>query len=165
MPRQTKIFTITSEGRDLGKKFLLTEMPAYQAEKWAYKTLLALSRGGFELPQGIFDAGMAGLAAVVPYLMVIGFRSLHAARWEELEILLDEMMTCVKYQPDKAELMPQDIRTDATSQIEEVRTRVELRKEVLMLHVNPFDLAAFRTLVKEDSQESQTSSATSTSQP
>ncbi len=155
--RRTKLVTIKSEGRDFNKTFLLTEMSAYQAEKWAYKTLLALSRGGFELPPGIFDAGMAGLAPLVPYLLVVGFRSLHAARWEEVEVLLDEMMGCVQYKPPQIELPAQDLRNDAASQIEEIRTRVELRKEVLMLHVDPFVLAAFQTSAPGDNQESPTS--------
>jgi hypothetical protein len=154
---RTKLVTITSEGRDQNKTFLITEMDSYRGEKWAYRALLALSRGGFELPPGIFEAGMAGLAAIVPYLLVIGFRSLHAARWEELEILLDEMMSCVKYKPPQIDLPAQDLRNDTTSQIEEIRTRVELRKEVLMLHVDPFVLAAFQTSVSGDNQESPTS--------
>ncbi len=157
MARRTKIVTITSEGRDKGKTYLLTEMSSWQGERWAYKTLLALSRGGFELPPGIFDAGMAGLAAIVPYLLVIGFRSLHAARWDELEVLLDEMMGCIQYKPPQADLPAQDLRNDVTSQIEEIRTRVELRKEVLMLHVDPFVLAAFQTSAPGDNPESPTS--------
>lgn len=157
MARRTKLVTITSEGRDINKSYLITEMSAYQAEKWAYKTLLALSRGGFELPPGIFDAGMEGLASIMPYLLVIGFRSLHAARWEELEVLLDEMMACVQYKPPQLDLPAQDLRNDTTSQIEEIRTRVELRKEVLMLHVDPFTLAAFQTSAPADNQASSTS--------
>ena len=152
--RRTKLVTITSEGRDKDKTFLITEMSSYTGEKWAYRTLLALSRGGFELPDGIFDAGMSGLAPMVPYLLVIGFRSLHAARWEELETLLDEMMSCVQYKPPQIDLVAQDLRNDANSQVEEIRTRVELRKEVLMLHVAPFDLAAFQTSVSDDNQKS-----------
>lgn len=154
MARRTKTVTITSEGRDKGKAFLITEMDAWSGEKWSYRALLALSRGGFELPPGIFEAGMAGLAAMVPYLVVIGFRSLHAARWEELETLLDEMMTCVKYQPPQLGVEAQDIRTGVNSQIEEIRTRVELRKEVLMLHISPFDLAAFQSLEPANTAES-----------
>lgn len=158
--RRTKIVTITSEGRDKNKQFLITEMSADQGERWAYRTLLALSRGGFELPPGIFEAGMAGLAAIVPYLVVIGFRSLHAARWEELEVLLDEMMPCIKYQPPVAGLEAQEIIGGVNSQIEEIKTRVELRKEVLMIHVDPFALAAFQSTDRGDTQESQTSSPT-----
>lgn len=154
MARHTKTVTITNEGRDYGKTFVITEMSAWQAERWAYRTLLALSRGGFELPPGIFEAGMAGLASLVPYLLVIGFRSLHGARWEEIEALLDEMMDCVQYKPDNPTLMPQPLRKDATSQIEEIRTRVELRKEVLMLHVDPFVLAAFQTSAQDAIPES-----------
>jgi hypothetical protein len=151
---RTKLVTITSEGRDQGKTFLITEMSSYHGEKWAYKALLALSRGGFELPPGIFDSGMSGLASIVPYLMVIGFRSLHAARWEEVEILLDEMMACVKYKPPQDALPAVELRNDSTSQIEEIKTRVELRKEVLMLHVDPFVLAQFQTSDQSDIQES-----------
>ena len=154
MARHTKTVTITNEGRDYGKSFVITEMSAYQAEKWAYRTLLALSRGGFELPPGIFEAGMAGLASIIPYLLVIGFRSLHGARWEEIEALLDEMMDCVQFKPDNPTLMPQSLRKDTTSQIEEIRTRVELRKEVLMLHVDPFVLAAFQTSAQDATPES-----------
>lgn len=160
MARREKIVVITSEGRDKGKTFKITEMSADQGERWAYRALLALSRGGFELPPGIFEAGMAGLAAVVPYLVVIGFRSLHAARWEELEVLLDEMMQNIKYQPPIAGVPASDLISGINSQIEEIRTRVELRKEVLMLHVSPFDLAAFQNTERGDSPESQTSSPT-----
>jgi len=152
--RRTKVVTITSEGRDHGKSFLITEMPSFQGERWAYRALLALSRGGFELPPGIFDAGMAGLAPIVPYLLVVGFRALHAARWEELEALLEEMMQCVQFKPADPQLLPQPLRNDATCQIEEIRTRVELRKEVLMLHVDPFVLAAFQTSESGDKVES-----------
>lgn len=162
MRRETE-HTITSEGRDKGKTFKLTEMPADQGERWAYRALLALSRGGFELPPGIFEAGMAGLAAIVPYLVVVGFRSLQGARWEELESLLDEMMACVKYVPPMHQgqkLPAQELYTGVNCQIEEVRTRVELRKEVLMLHVSPFDLAVFQSSDHGDSQESKDSSAT-----
>lgn len=162
MARKTKLVTIASEGRDKGKNFRITEMDADRGERWAYRTMLALSRGGFELPPGIFDAGMAGLAAIVPYLVVIGFRSLHAARWEELEVLLDEMMTCVKYAPPIAGLPDQELISGINAQIEEIRTRVELRKEVLMLHVNPFDLAAFQNMDRGDTQESMDFSPTST---
>lgn len=160
MSRRTKSVTITSPGRDTGKTFLLTEMPADAGEKWAYRAMLALSRGGFEVPPGVFENGMAGLAAIVPYLVVIGFRSLHGARWEELEVLLDEMMTCIKYQPPLLGAPAQDLVAGVNSQIEDIRTRVELRKEVLMLHVDPFVLDAFQTMARVDPQESTDSSAT-----
>lgn len=143
--RKQKVVTITTEGRDKGKMFKLTEMSADQGEKWAYRALLALSRGGMNLPAGVFDNGMAGLASVVPYLVLIGLRSLNHAQWAEIEPLLDEMMTCVKYQPPQAGLEAQEIVSGINSQIEEIRTRVELRKMVLELHVDPSLAAVFQT--------------------
>jgi hypothetical protein len=143
--RKDKVVTITTEGRDKGKMFRLVEMPADQGEKWAYRALLALSRGGMNLPSGIFDSGMAGLASVVPYLVLIGLRSLNAAKWEEMEPLLDEMMSCVKYQPPQAGVQAQDLISGINSQIEEIRTRVELRKAILELHVDPSLAAVLQT--------------------
>jgi hypothetical protein len=134
--RKEKVITIDVVGRDRGKMFRLTEMPADQGEKWAFRALLALSRGGMNLPSGIFDAGMAGLASVVPYLVIVGLRSLNAAQWNELEPLLDEMMLCIKYQPPSG--MPaQDLINGTNGQIEEIRTRVALRQDILELHVDP----------------------------
>lgn len=133
--RKEKTVTITAEGRDRGKAFVLTEMPADQGERWAFRTLLALSRGGFDLPAGIFDGGMAGLATMLPYLLVIGLKALHGAQWAEFEPLLEEMMLCVQYKPPgNAPLQP--LFPGINSQIEEVATRVKLRQEVLQLHVN-----------------------------
>lgn len=144
MTIKSKVVTISTDGRDRGKMFRLTEMPADQGEKWAFRALLAMSRGGMQLPAGIFDAGMAGLASIVPYLLIVGLRSLHAAQWAELEPLLDEMMTCVKYQPPGG-LPPQELISGINSQIEEIRTRVELRKEVLEMHVDPSLAAVLQT--------------------
>ena len=46
MARKTKRVTITAEGRDKGKTFLITELPADQAERWAIRALLALIQSG-----------------------------------------------------------------------------------------------------------------------
>lgn len=134
--RKSKVVTISTDGRDRGKMYKLTEMSADQGEKWAFRALLALSRGGMKLPAGVFDAGMAGLASVVPYLVIVGLQSLHASQWAELEPLLDEMMLCATYQPPGG-VASQEIINGLNSQIEEIRTRVELRKAILELHVDP----------------------------
>lgn len=135
MARHEKRVTIATPGRDAGKTYLIQEMPAYQGEKWAYRALLALSRGGIELPPGIFDAGFSGLAAMMPYFLVIGLRSLHGAQWVELEPLMDEMMTCVQWcPPGNAPLQP--YMAGAEHQVSEIATLQKLRLEVLQLHVN-----------------------------
>jgi hypothetical protein len=156
--RKEKIVTIQTEGRDRGKSFRLTEMPADQGEKWAFRALLALSRGGMNLPAGILDAGMAGLASIVPYLVIMGLRSLNAAQWSELEPLLDEMMLCVKYQPP-GNMPPQELFSGASGQIEEIRTRVELRKQILELHVDPSLAAVLLTSDQSVEQPKETAAS------
>ena len=62
MARNTKSLTISAEGRDKGKTFLLTEMSAVRAEKWAARAVLALLKSGVELPEDAAQAGLAGIA-------------------------------------------------------------------------------------------------------
>src|SRR6185312_7551249 len=61
--RKTEIINVTSEGRDKGKQFIITEMPALRAERWAFRALLALAHSGVQLPEGAADGGMAVLAS------------------------------------------------------------------------------------------------------
>jgi hypothetical protein len=138
--RKTKLVTITAPGRDKSKQFLITEMAADQGERWAMRALLALSRGGIEIPEGLFEQGFAGLASVLPYALVIGLRSLHGAQWAEVEPLLEEMMNCVQWVPPGTNADPallQPIWPGANAQTEEVGTRLLLRREVLGLHMDP----------------------------
>lgn len=127
MARKVRRVTIEDEGRDKGKVFILTEMPADQAEWWATRALLALTNAGAELPDGIKDAGMAGLAAV-------GVRALSGLRAEVVRPLFDEMFECVRYEHNPTHA-PQAIIAGENSQIEEVSTRVRLRRELLELHL------------------------------
>lgn len=143
MARKTNKVTITAPGRDRGKTFVLTEMSADKGERWALRALLALSRGGIEVPPGMFDQGWIGLANFLPYALVIGLRSLHGSQWTEVEPLLDEMMECVRFAPpgyNGDERLLQTLFPGDNSQVEEIATRLHLRKEVLQLHVN-FSLA------------------------
>lgn len=128
MARRTQTITITNEGRDKGKTFVLTEMPADQAERWATRLLLALTNNKAELPPGALDSGMAGIAAA-------GIKALAKLPYEEAEPLLEEMFAFVQYQ--HAPNMPlQSIFPGPSSQIEEVKTRLDLRLALFKLHVN-----------------------------
>ena len=63
--RKVEALTISRPGRDIGKTFVLTEMPADQGERWAIRALLAFASAGGELPQGVTpQSGMAGLAEI-----------------------------------------------------------------------------------------------------
>lgn len=131
--RKTKLVTITAENRDKGKTYLLTEMSAAKAEKWAARAFLALASSGVELPDGAAEAGLAGVAAS-------GLAALAGLPWAQAEPLLDEMMQCVTIQPDPLK-NPAFFRALVEDDIEEVSTRLLLRKELLELHLG-FSLAA-----------------------
>ena len=131
--RKTKIVTIEAENRDKGKTFLLTEMSAAQAEKWAARAFLALAKSGAELPAGAADAGLAGVATA-------GLAALSGLDWELAEPLLDEMFRCIQIQPDPIK-HPRFTRALTEEDTEEVMTRITLRKELLELHLG-FSLAA-----------------------
>lgn len=127
MARITMNYTVTQEGRDHGKVFVLTEMPSSRAEAWAYRALLALIAGGVDLPDGFEKTGMAGTAQV-------GIRALTGLKWEVAEPLLEEMWSCVVFMPDPAR--PEVKRNLIDQDIEEISTRFLLRTEILKLHMD-----------------------------
>lgn len=125
MARATLNYTVTDDGRDKGKVFVLTELPASQAESWALRSLLALMAGGVEVPAGFERMGMAAMAEV-------GIKALSQLKWEVAEPLLNEMWQCVQVMPDPAR--PHVVRRLIEEDIEEVMTRVKLRAEIWKLH-------------------------------
>lgn len=135
--RYTKLVTITAACRDKGKQFLVTELPADQGMRLVGRILLAFSRGGIEVSEEVFANGWAGLAAMMPYLLVAGLKSLTKAQWIEIEPLVDEMLTCIQFQPPGSngdERLLQPIFSGANSQIEEIPTYFSMLKEVAQLH-------------------------------
>ena len=131
MARKTLTVTIDAEGRDQGKAFFIREMSASQAELWAAKAFLALARSGVEVPEGVTESGLAGIAT-------FGFRALAGMTFGDARVLMDEMFACVQIIPNPAQ--PKVIRDLIEDDIEEVATRLRLRKEVFGLHVD-FSLA------------------------
>lgn len=130
MARRTKSITIEggAENRDAGKTFLITEMPADQAERWATRALLQLAAAGVELPDGAIGSGLAGFAQA-------SVQALDKLDYDKLAPLLAEMMDCVRYQPLAQGVAPLPLLEGAASQIEEVSTRITLRMAVLQIHV------------------------------
>ena len=133
MARKVENLTITDEGRDQGKVFVLTEMSAFDAEWWATKALLALCNSGIELPEDIKTAGMAGLVKIA----LEAFGKIHP---DDVKPLLDKMLECVKVMPDPAK--PRVIRPLDESDIEEVKTLITIRKAILDLHTGFFTQVA-----------------------
>jgi hypothetical protein len=127
MGRKTVDIKIEAEGRDLGKVYAITEMPASKAEKWAMKAFLALAKSGVEFPDDAKDAGMAGMA-------VVGLKAFGGMDDDDAIALMDEMFECVQIRPDPAHQSV--VRKLIEDDIEEVSTRLRLRLEVFQLHVN-----------------------------
>ena len=125
MARKESTF-VADAGRDKGKQFLITEMSASQAESWAFRVILAIGNAGIEIPEGLAAQGMSGLLA-------IGYMNLLKIPFEAAEPLLNEMMDCVQIIPSvnvKRKLFEDDI--------EEVITRLQLRKSIWDLHMDFF---------------------------
>lgn len=125
MARSTLIYTVNDENRDRGKTFVLTELPASQAEAWAMRALLALMAGGVNMPDGFEKLGMAAMAE-------LGIKALSGLQWQIAKPLLDEMWECVRIMPDPKNA--KIIRNLIEEDIEEISTRVKLRAEVWKLH-------------------------------
>jgi hypothetical protein len=123
--RKTLTYTVTDEGRDQGKAYLLTEMPADAAEKWAIRALLAVGRAGIDLPPGIEHEGLATIAR-------LGLEALMRIDFHDAEPLLDEMMACVQIQPNPADARV--VRALVIGDIEEIGTIIALRRAVFRLH-------------------------------
>lgn len=130
MARKEKLFLVEDgdekTNRDFGKLFLIREMPARQAERWAMRALLAVARSGVDLPENIVGGGMQSIA-------MLGIQAIMRVRFEDVEDLLDELMECVSIVPDPKK--PKLVRDLSEDDIEEVKTMIILRKEVIELHV------------------------------
>lgn len=132
--RKTKIVTIpANDSRDAGKVFLLTEMDADKAERWATRAFFAMAANGIDIPPEVMQLGLGALAAV-------GVRAILTAKFEDALPLLDEMMECIAVIPDPRKV--DFTRPLDKDDIEEVATRLMLRSEVFELHTG-FSVAAF----------------------
>jgi hypothetical protein len=116
-------FTIDQSNRDLGKQYLITEMPVDRAEMWAFRALSAMAQGGLEIDDDTKNMGMAGVFS-------LGLGAVLKAPWHLLEPLLVEMFTCVKCHTKVID------RELIEGDIEEISTRMTLRMEVFKLHVD-----------------------------
>jgi hypothetical protein len=135
MSRKIKEITITAEGsRDKGKTFVITELAADLGEDWALRALRLAQRSGADIPNGV-QAGMAGIAAVGILTVLSGSTS-----DAELRPLFDDMMACVEIVSDKKTGFRRKLVIDRAipdnDDIQEIGTRILLRKEWLNLHLD-----------------------------
>lgn len=128
--------TIDAKGRDNGKVFLLTEMSAVAAEKWATRAICALMNTGVEIPPDIATQGMAGLSSM-------GMQAIAKLPYYALEPLMADLMTCVQMVPNPQN--PAVVRAVLDDDFEEVATIFNLKKEVVDLHTGFFTAASKST--------------------
>jgi hypothetical protein len=125
------------ENRDYGKRYRITEMSAMAAEKWAARATLALAnRLTQELPAEVSDELVAN-----PTLVGVAraFAILRGLQFPEISPLMDELWDCVLVVEDFG--VRDLFRAGSSDDIEEPRTLIELRNEIMQLHVG-FTMAA-----------------------
>jgi len=125
MARKTSRVTIDEDGRDKGKAFVVTELPALDIERWTVRLVLALGKNGISLPNVQSDSGFAGIAGVLWALMA-------QVSPEEAETLMSSMLEGLKIDEGKItrELMADDV--------EEPETLLQLRMAWVDLHAGFF---------------------------
>ena len=123
MSLKTKTVTI-EKGRDKGKKFEITEMPAAKIDNWAMRVLLALAGAGIDVAEA--NEGMMGLAKVA-------FAALGNIPPAIAVPLLDELLECVQFIPNGGSPRPLDLEL---GDVEDFTNLWMFRKEVFNLHID-----------------------------
>lgn len=125
MARKTKEVTITAEGRDQGKVFFITEMPALQAERWGMRAIMLLAAHNVDIGE-IGNGGMQKM-------LTLGFEALAQVPYEQVAPLMDELMACCQIRVRVGEQVI--TRPIIAEEVEEAWTFVTLKGEAFGLHV------------------------------
>lgn len=115
-------------GRDAGKKYKITEMPAEQAFDWGCKALLAMAKSGVNIPDDIVEQGMAGVALVV-------VRAVGGLEFMSINSLKKELLGCVSIYVDPKANSLHVRPITGQGDIEEARTIYDLCVAVIELHL------------------------------
>lgn len=131
MARKQKTVEIATAGRDKGKIFVVTEMPAVAAWHWGIKLLAVIRSLGATISEDAAKSGMAGVAQasgnITPAQLIEAMQDESLAAWWD----------CVRYQHDP-EHAPQIIKQGVNCPIDEVLTCTELAWAVVTLHTGFF---------------------------
>ena len=145
MARKTEKVVITAENRDKGKTYLITEMSAFHAAKWARHALLSLNVNMLEISwlrsmvevddngklslTKIADLEMAGVAA-------IGILNVLSAVPESvMDSLMDDMLACCEFIPGH-NLPGRPVVDQIEGDIEEPSTIITLQASAIGLHLD-----------------------------
>lgn len=156
-----RIITIET-GRDAGKVYKVTEMPASKLEKWAARALLALFAG--DVPADVVQMARGSNAAALVGNVMSGLGSL---RWADVEPLYDELLTCVARVPDPGhpEVVVPLVPANVDAHVQDVTTLWRLRAEALELCFGFFGIGGGLSSRLRDALHPQPSGITKGSRP
>ena len=109
------------DGRDAGKVFKITEMPAVPMDKWVTRALILLGKS---------DKGIGALAGT-SFESIL--KALSAADYDETEKLLNELLACCSFLKDGVSVPMKGDMIDSV--IEEWTTIMRLRVEALKVNL------------------------------
>lgn len=138
--------------RDAGRQYLLTEMPARKAERWARRAVGAMNRQDLQVGEEFGKLGMMGF-----YLL--GLQALAGGDMHAVDGLMDEMLPQIQIIESKDFARP--VKGD--NDIWELSTLYVLRKELIELHMG-FTFAELALMLVATSATRAGSSNTQTSQ-
>lgn len=113
---------IIEDGRDKGKKFRITEMPAYQMDRWATRALLALGKN--------HKGGILAIVSMNPKDLL---DALTEADPEVIEPLSQEMLECCSFIKDGTSVALTKEFIDSI--VEDWKTIGKLRWEAIQLNI------------------------------
>ncbi|WP_239016090.1 hypothetical protein [Novacetimonas hansenii] len=125
-------YSVTEEGEDLGKVFVITRMSAFDADRWGRHVLHAAIAGGYRAVADDAAEGMGGIAEAG--MRIFGMMAPDAA-----DALLDRLMQCVRIIRDPAHPTPQPV---IPADIQEIATVGLLQMEAMKLHTDFFSGAS-----------------------
>lgn len=126
---------IIEKGRDAGRRFIITEMPAAQADHWAMRALIALANSGVDFAGLNPNQGMMGMVGAT-------LGALGKIKADDAIPLLNELLDCVQIVPEGGDARALNLDFN---DVEDFTTLWRLRKEVFALHTDFFQLAAGKT--------------------
>ena len=125
MARKTCRVTVDADGRDKGKTFVVTKLPALDIERWTVRLVLALGKNGVNLPGVQADSGFAGIAGVLWALLA-------QVSPKEAETLMATMLQGLKIDEGKI------TRDLVDGDIEDPETLLQVRLAWVELHAGFF---------------------------
>jgi hypothetical protein len=148
MARKQNTIIIDTDNRDKGKTYLIKEMDAFSADKWAFKALSAINMSNVDLSffGGLDSLTKSGMQGVFEVSKVLGgvINLLQSIDEEKLDTIIDDLHYCCYFIPTPG-APPRPIMDKIDGDIEEVSTLFKLKVEALVLHLDFLKAASSRT--------------------